>query len=577
MADPIVGAAPPLARRAIDEQQEQALASLLVFVVVVAILCDPGVLVGMALAQLVWTATRPGQPYRWTSAAMAAGAVIALHQTTAPAWPWRAMFSPVLAAALHAQPVSRDVALHSVAIEALAGPLLLQLALTARALRRRVLRQRLEDEERRPGGSGEGRRALAPFMMAQLAGPPNTEHPPGAIRLGVDVLFGAQFDVSDVDLGQHVFLPGLSGSGKTTTIARLADGALELGWSVVIVDCKAGGLGAVAASLATAHHVPFAAVDPDRDDSLGYDICTGDPAAVANKLLGAFAYEGAAEVYKHAAMEAIPVVLRAMHATGDPVTLAALHRSFDRGGLGQLGRRAGEPHAARLAALEQSGQVGQAAYSGLQRRLGALLEGRFGDILRDPRALDWERQLRRPSVTYVGLSATASSEDVELMGRVIAQDLKQVAGRRIRDGATDSSMVPALVVFDEFAALREAEQVVDLLLQARQARFSLVVSTQYLPESIPLRKTCLGAGLVIAHRLESDDAEAVAAQFGTRSALESTLQYDKETGYSAKGSVRNVEQYHLHPNELRDMPVGHAAVRSAPTSRRAVVRIHRRV
>jgi len=63
--------------------------------------------------------------------------------------------------------------------------------------------------------------------------------------------------------------------------------------------------------------------------------------------------------------------------------------------------------------------------------------------------------------------------------------------------------VPALIVFDEFAALREAEQIVDLLLQARQARFSVVVSTQYLP----VLKACLGSGLIIAHRLESDDAE----------------------------------------------------------------------
>ena len=50
--------------------------------------------------------------------------------------------------------------------------------------------------------------------------------------------------------------------------------------------------------------------------------------------------------------------------------------------------------------------------------------------------------LAEPSVTYIALSALASSEDVELMGRVIAQDLKQVCSRRIRDIARGAQVVP---------------------------------------------------------------------------------------------------------------------------------------
>jgi hypothetical protein len=54
-----------------------------------------------------------------------------------------------------------------------------------------------------------------------------------------------------------------------------------------------------------------------------------------------------------------------------------------------------------------------------------------------------------------------------------------------------------------------------------------------------------------------------------------TAQVDFEVGTSEKGSVRWVEEYNMHPNDLKELPVGVAAVLARPTQRRAVVRINR--
>jgi hypothetical protein len=212
--------------------------------------------------------------------------------------------------------------------------------------------------------------------------------------------------------------------------------------------------------------------------------------------------------------------------------------------------------------------------SGLQRRLGALLEGKFGELFRTQPMLAWERALAKPSVTYIALSALASSEDVELMGRVIAQDLKQVCARRLRQLANGDELAPILAVFDEFAALNEAEQLADLLLQARQALMPTVISTQFLPETTSLRKACLGAGLLIVHRVEAEDAEAIAAQFGTRRAMELTNQIDFETGFSEKGSARRVDKYNVNPNELRNFKTGEAAFKSVAKRRYTITRVY---
>ena len=100
-----------------------------------------------------------------------------------------------------------------------------------------------------------------------------------------------------------------------------------------------------------------------------------------------------------------------------------------------------------------------------------------------------------------------------------------------------------------------------------------VISTQYLPESIPLRKACLGAGLLIAHRLEGEDAEAIANQLGTRRASNVTHQIDYMTGYAEKGSIRREDRFNVSPNELRTFRTGQAVIRSVAKRRYSIVRV----
>ncbi len=43
---------------------------------------------------------------------------------------------------------------------------------------------------------------------------------------------------------------------------------------------------------------------------------------------------------------------------------------------------------------------------------------------------------------------------------------------------------------------------------------------------------------------------------------------------SEKGSVRNVEEFNVHPNEIRTLGVGIAAVYARRTDRQALVHVH---
>jgi hypothetical protein len=577
MAPALTGEAPAMARRLRDVRAEQTLATFLAFGVCLAVLADPGVLAGMAVAALLWHATRTPEAGRWTVAVLSAGVAWTLRETIVVGWPWRLLVphaTHVLSPALTTLPPM--FALRGVLTEALCGPLLLLLAAQANAIRQRLLLHHLRAEEH--GERMSRRRAQRPV---EPPAPISMAHPSGSIRLGVEASSRRPFDLKLSDLARHIFLPGLTGEGKTTTIMRLANGCLASGYGVIIVDCK-GGLGDVVRALAQHHGVPLSIVSPTDPTSLGYDPCTGDPIDIANKLLGAFSYEGTAEVYKHAAMASMPPIARALLAAGEPVSLQTLQESYGKGAIAALGRRASERdpegmHRQVLSDLEASGAaLGAQSFAGLRFRLGALIQGRFGQLcLRRP-ALDWDDALAQPSVVYLELSALGESEDVELLGRVIAQDLKQVAARRLRDIRAGAAITPALVVWDEFASLREATQLTDLLLQGREARLPCVVSTQFVPmEENAVRQACLGAGVYIIHRLESDDAELLSKQFGTRKKFEMTLQTDLETGFSEKGSARRVDEFRVHPNLLRALPIGRVVVRVMPGNHHTTVQVYR--
>jgi len=538
----------------------------------------PASVAGALVAKATWRITDPPIVGRWLVAGLGAVAALMDQGSLAPAWPWQLALHAV-APAMTAPTVGAIT--HALVPEALLGPaLLLVIQYANRAWSRTIAGQ----EWARYRAMTERKRALEwGWPGPAKSGPAENEttpvpHPPGAIRLGAVASTRQPFDLGIAEVEQHIFLPGASGTGKTTTIGRLTDGALANGMGVVIIDCKGTGLGGPARALAVRHGVPLTVVDPHDEESVGYDPCSGEPAAVANKIVGAFSFSGEAEIYKQVAMEAVPVICRALAASGQPITLEAIYGSLAKGGLSRLGRAPGaEGHRDRLQQLEDSGGVGTAGFVGLQRRLGALMEGTFGDLFRQRPALSWPDELSAPRVTYISLSATGASEDVELFGRVVLQDLKQVADSRMRAMNRGDSPQPVMIVIDEFAALREATQVVDLLLQARQAKMPLVVATQYLPELVAIRQPVLSTGVLIAHRLESKDAELVAAQFGTHTTMALTAQVDYETGTSEKGSVRQVEEYHVHPNDLRSLPVGVAAVLSRVTARRNIVRVQRTV
>jgi Type IV secretion-system coupling protein DNA-binding domain len=357
-----------------------------------------------------------------------------------------------------------------------------------------------------------------------------------------------------------VTLIGTTGSGKTTTLGRLMDAAATSGWSVIVVDAKGGRLSNVCRAIGAAHHLPTRTWLPGNPDSWTYDLCAGEPSAVGNRLVGAFDHGREGQVYRNLSQALIPLAVRALLESGQACTLDSLRYSLDEAHFTGLARRTADVGLKTELLAMVTNPLHRTTLSGITGRLRTLRYGVFGPwLLPSDRTLDLAECVRTPGVTYLGLPATAASEDVALVGRVVIQHLKQVA----YDALWSDTPHPCLVVFDEFASLGDAVQLVDLLLQAREARLAVVVSTQQLPrDASVLRKALLGAGALIVHQVGApEDADAMARALGSRSGTEVVRQIQLgPAGPIVRRLLRGRESFLIPPDQLAHLAVGHAAI-----------------
>jgi len=370
---------------------------------------------------------------------------------------------------------------------------------------------------------------------------------------------GRRFWLDLTELGRHVTLIGTTGSGKTTTLGRLMDAAMSAGWSVMVVDAKGGRLAEVCRALGDAHGLVARIWLPGHPESWTYDVCAGEPIGVGNRLVGAFEHGREGQVYRNLSQALVPMAARSLIDSGQPCTLDTLRYSLDQAHLAGLARRVADVEIRNELVAMLEDDLHRRALSGLVGRLRALRYGVFGPwLLPSDHTLDLAERLASPGVTYLGLPATAASEDVALVGRALIQHIKQLA----YVGLWSDAPQPGLVIFDEFASLGEAGQLVDLLLQAREARLAVTVSTQQLPKEPVLRKALLGAGALIVHQVGApEDADAMARALGTRSGTEIVRQIQLgPAGPLARRFLRSRESFLISPDQLARLPIGQAAI-----------------
>jgi conjugal transfer pilus assembly protein TraD len=415
----------------------------------------------------------------------------------------------------------------------------------------------------------------------QPAAPP----PPNALALGQDSHDQLVY-LTDDQLAAHGVILGATGSGKTTTLLKIICEEIVRGRPVIAIDLKGSRSfamqmqAAASAARRTLHY--WFPEGPGHWNPLAY----GDASELKDKLISfeRFSephYQRAAERYLQTAIQVLqqarpdkPVTLAAVVNLLEPNNLRALLQHIPK----ELAYRVG-PYLTNLNRDQRS------AVMGLQSRLALISESSLGEFLQPGTpALDpWRALCGGNEVMLFSLNASRYGKLAAQTAALLIQDLTAAAGHRL----SLSSRPLALVAVDEFSSL-DADNLLALFARAREAGISVLLSTQEMADlerlSQGFRDQVLGnVAVLVAHRQNvPDSAELIARMIGTDTVWHHTYQteevrhvlFGKRESRTGLGTVREVEEFRIHPNVIKELPTGAAVLcTKLPTSRATLVRI----
>jgi conjugal transfer pilus assembly protein TraD len=385
---------------------------------------------------------------------------------------------------------------------------------------------------------------------------------------------GAPVALADDQLSAHGLILGASGAGKSTTLLAILAQNIERGRPVIAIDMKgspafARALASAAASAGRSFRL-WTLEGPGHWNPLRH----GDATELKDKLIATERftephYQRAAERYMQLTLQ----VLQELH-PDQPVTLDEVVRSMDPRRLAPLLRGLPRARAARIHDYLATLTPDQlSAVRGLETRLAIISESRTGQFLspqrsEDRMSIDLRTAFAGRDVVLFSLNSSTYGKLAAQIGTLVVQDLITAVGHRLSHQPEGAQHLQAIVAVDEFSALG-AENVIALLARSREPGVSMLLATQELADldrAAPgLRDQVLGNTAVkIAHRQDVPaSAQTIAQMAGTVKRWEETRQYGGgllgglETG---RGTRREVEQFVVHPNEIKTLRTGEAVM-----------------
>ncbi len=382
---------------------------------------------------------------------------------------------------------------------------------------------------------------------------------------------GAPVVVRDRQLAAHGLILGASGAGKSTTLLAILSDHIARGRPVVAIDMK--GSPAFQRSLATAAAAagrPLRVWTPDGPERWN-PLAHGNATELKDKLISTERftephYRRAAERYLQLALQ----VLLELH-PNQPATLAEVVDTMEPRRLALLAREVPPQRAERLQQyLASLTPDQQSAIHGMGARLAILSESHTGPYLEAGAGsgVDLRRALAGEEVVLFSLNSSLYGQLSAQLGTLAIQDLVAATGHRLTevgDGLPDQQ---ALIGIDEFSALG-ADNVISLLARGRESGVSVLLATQELADldraARGLRDQVLGVTAVkIVHRQDVPaSAQTVAQMAGTEKVWEQTYRFGQSSWHgrdTSRGTEREVEQFRVHPNEIKTLGTGEALV-----------------
>jgi uncharacterized protein involved in tolerance to divalent cations len=394
-------------------------------------------------------------------------------------------------------------------------------------------------------------------------------------------------------LNHHVHVVGASGFGKTTFLLNIIKEKVDAGEGIIFVDLK-GDIDTVCeiASFAkNAGRIDEFEFFSISEDFLGVSksislFKNGNALEIKDKLMGAFNYDHV--YYKKRIESFLNLSLRALVYQRDKKS-----ESFDLDSIYKLTQ--GFEHIEELSTRIDNKVIKsdlltlvadkklKEDLTGLRADIEGLIKTDFGHLLSNSNcSINFYDSIRESKIVYVHLDSQRYEVSAEKLGRLILQDIK-VACAKIVTTIPKSDRNPFTLIVDEFANLA-TEQFVGFLNKARSSGIGIVIAHQELSDLDVFSPTVRDQVMTNTSTLFSflqklpASAETIAGIAGTYRTEKETEQIGEEGLFfktkekTGMGSVREVEEYIVHPNMIKELTRGECfMVSKYPYSRVAKV------
>jgi hypothetical protein len=423
------------------------------------------------------------------------------------------------------------------------------------------------------------------------------------IPLGIDA-HGQPVGVNEHELGMHAMILGSTGSGKTVTIQTLAAGLMDLGWHGLVLDLKeAGDLEDWFSEYATTHAIPYQSLMLSDEkpeywlnplygmkadsalDALMMFQRYGDNAAYYEALNKRMAAQALNLLYDAHAVDPTQYEFPDIYALGrtilsaaatkkDPAKDALQKKTADVIRL-MPGLRSTEDYEALLSPDPKEAETA----SGLGTRLTNMLETANGRLILKPSGGRLPLDVTMDGLTYVGLDTQGRPEMSQVIASFLLQRIAVYAAERTIHKERGISQRPRFLIIDEANQVSARGVILTLLQKARAAGICVILATQSPTDWIDRDGNDWGAmstntNVAMIHSQGGDEAgEMCASYLGKERRMVAGFQYADGEVLDA-GNLREVEDYRVTADELRQLSIGEMVLRvGKPDNRIAYLRV----
>ncbi len=208
-------------------------------------------------------------------------------------------------------------------------------------------------------------------------------------------------------------------------------------------------------------------------------------------------------------------------------------------------------------------------YQGLINQISKIMNSSAGEIVSNYPGFEAEFNFKdaisQGQIAYLFMNSLKLKETAAVMGKLMLQDLMKTVGG-IYDDRTFHKR-PVTLIIDEFASFATPD-FGEFIEKARGAGIGVIVAYQSLQSlksiegDLALKMNENTANKVVFQVQDGADAEWFCGLLGTQKVEKETHQAEEEMFFGDKKtgmkSVREVEEYVIHPNQLKSLKTGEA-------------------